>query len=147
MEWVFEKFGELDMPVYYIYGNHDRQERGSYIGGQKYSEEELEKAILDSGIIILMDDRVKGKIAPGEKQKTAEDQQGREEQGYAEYDAFGPHSAVLYLTITATQPEYCNTGSKNTPLPYGAGTAFQRYFNDTSSVVLQCSTEILLKNY
>ena len=56
MEWVFEKFGELDMPVYYIYGNHDRQERGSYIGGQKYSEEELEKAILDSGIIILMDE-------------------------------------------------------------------------------------------
>ncbi|MBR2812434.1 MAG: metallophosphoesterase [Solobacterium sp.] len=56
MEWVFETLGQLDMPVYYIYGNHDRQERGSYVGGRKYSEAELEQAITDSGIIIVNDE-------------------------------------------------------------------------------------------
>ena len=38
MQWVFEQLGSLDMPVYYIYGNHDRQDRGHYIGGKKYTE-------------------------------------------------------------------------------------------------------------
>lgn len=56
MEWVFEETGTLNMPVYFIYGNHDRQERGSYIGGQKYTEEELAQAITDNGIIILQDE-------------------------------------------------------------------------------------------
>ena len=55
MKWVFEQLGSLDMPVYYIYGNHDRQDRGSYIGGKKYTEEEFEKAITDSGVTILKD--------------------------------------------------------------------------------------------
>lgn len=58
MQWVFEQLGSLDMPVYYIYGNHDRQDRGHYIGGKKYTEEEFEQAILNSGVIILKDDFV-----------------------------------------------------------------------------------------
>lgn len=56
MEWIFRQFGSLETPVYYIYGNHDRQERGDYIGGKKYSEKEIADAISDSGITILPDD-------------------------------------------------------------------------------------------
>ena len=59
MERIFEQFGSLDTPVYYIYGNHDRQDRGHYVGGKKYSEEELRTAIQESGITILQDDMVR----------------------------------------------------------------------------------------
>ncbi|MBR3151935.1 MAG: metallophosphoesterase [Erysipelotrichaceae bacterium] len=55
MEWVFEQFGKLDIPVYYIYGNHDRQDRGDYVGGKHYREEEFEQAVLKNGVIILKD--------------------------------------------------------------------------------------------
>lgn len=55
MKHIFRQLGSLGMPVYYVYGNHDRQDRGSYVGGKKYSEQEFEQAILDSGLIILQD--------------------------------------------------------------------------------------------
>ena len=58
MEWVYEQIGSLDVPVYYVYGNHDRQERGDYLGGEKYTDEELEDAITGNGIIILKDETV-----------------------------------------------------------------------------------------
>ncbi|MBR5341746.1 MAG: metallophosphoesterase [Erysipelotrichaceae bacterium] len=58
MEWLYRQLSLLEAPVYYIYGNHDRQDRGDYIGGRKYSEEELEEAITGNGIEILKDDYV-----------------------------------------------------------------------------------------
>ena len=58
MEWTFEQLASLNTPVYYIYGNHDRQDRGSYIGGKKYTEEELADTIQKNGITILQDDQV-----------------------------------------------------------------------------------------
>ncbi len=59
MRQVFAQFGDTGIPVYFIYGNHDRQDRGDYIGGKKYTEEEFEQALLDSGIIILQDEYVR----------------------------------------------------------------------------------------
>ena len=56
MRSIYEKLGSLGVPVYYIYGNHDRQDHGDYLGGAKYTPEELEDAILSSGITILRDD-------------------------------------------------------------------------------------------
>lgn len=56
MELIFRQLGSLETPVYYIYGNHDRQDRGHYVGGKKYSEDELAAAIENSGITILQDD-------------------------------------------------------------------------------------------
>ena len=56
MEWIFNKLGSLDTKVFYIYGNHDRQDRGDYVGGRKYTEQELEDAIVNNGLIILKDD-------------------------------------------------------------------------------------------
>lgn len=56
MREIYEKFGSLDIPVYFIYGNHDRQDFGDYLGGIKYTPEELESAIKGSGVKILRDE-------------------------------------------------------------------------------------------
>ena len=56
MNSIFRWIGELGVPAYYIYGNHDRQDRGSYLGGKNYTEEELNDAITRSGITILYND-------------------------------------------------------------------------------------------
>ena len=56
MKDVFRWIGDLGIPTYYIYGNHDRQDRGDYLGGCRYTEKELEDAITDSGITILYND-------------------------------------------------------------------------------------------
>ena len=58
MEWLFNQIGALDAPVYYIYGNHDRQIRGDYLGGRKYTEQELVDAIVNNDITILKDNHV-----------------------------------------------------------------------------------------
>ncbi len=56
MEAAFALFADFDTPVYYVYGNHDRQGHAEYAGGLKFTREELEKAITDNGIIILQDE-------------------------------------------------------------------------------------------
>ena len=54
----FRLFADFDTPVYYLYGNHDRQGHAEYAGGKKFTQEELEQAIGDSGIVILKDEFV-----------------------------------------------------------------------------------------
>ena len=59
MEYLYNKIGSLDISVYFIYGNHDRQERGIMnFGEKKYNEVELENAITSNGIKILYEDYV-----------------------------------------------------------------------------------------
>jgi len=58
MEAVYEAVGELDIPVYFVYGNHDRQNRADKADGASYTEAELETAILKNGILILRDTAV-----------------------------------------------------------------------------------------
>lgn len=55
MRWIYQQIGALGVPAYFIYGNHDRQEHGDYIGGPKYTPEELAKEIKGNGITILRD--------------------------------------------------------------------------------------------
>ena len=55
MEWTYQQLGSLGVPVYYVYGNHDRQDRGDYIGGKKYAEDELREVIERNDITILED--------------------------------------------------------------------------------------------
>lgn len=57
MEYLYRKIGSLGIPVRFIYGNHDRQERGEInLGMRHYTEAELERCILENGIEILYED-------------------------------------------------------------------------------------------
>lgn len=55
MEEVFCMMGKLDSRygIYYVYGNHDRQEDREH---RSFTDQELEQAITDNGIIILKDE-------------------------------------------------------------------------------------------
>ena len=55
MEEVFCMMGKLDSRygIYYVYGNHDRQEDNEQ---RSFTDQELEQAITDNGIIILKDE-------------------------------------------------------------------------------------------
>ena len=48
----------VDIPMYMIYGNHDRQPDAHYVGGRTYTDEQLLAAINDAGITLLTDDYV-----------------------------------------------------------------------------------------
>ena len=56
MKKTFELFGSCGVPVYYLYGNHDRQKHAQYANGMQFSAEELEKTIKDSGVTVLKDE-------------------------------------------------------------------------------------------
>lgn len=59
MEELFTKIGSLNIDAYYIYGNHDRQDRADYLDGPNYTPLELESTIINNGITILYNDFVK----------------------------------------------------------------------------------------
>lgn len=58
MRSLYAEIGNLGIDTYYIYGNHDRQDRASYLGGPDYSEDELKDAIESKGITILYNETV-----------------------------------------------------------------------------------------
>ena len=63
MEQTYKCFGELGVPVYFIFGNHEVVQHAKYIkGGLPYTEKELTDAIEQNGIQILKDEYVE--IAP-----------------------------------------------------------------------------------
>lgn len=53
---TFRLFKDFETPVYYIYGNHDRQGHAKYAHGLQFTEAELEKVMKDCNIIILKDE-------------------------------------------------------------------------------------------
>ena len=55
MKEIYESIGALQIPTFYIYGNHDRQNRAYKIGRKRFDVDELEKVIKDNGITILKD--------------------------------------------------------------------------------------------
>ena len=59
MRTAYRLLSEIDAPVFYIYGNHDRQPDASFFGGRTYSDEQLERTIREAGIIILSDQFVR----------------------------------------------------------------------------------------
>ena len=59
MKELYARFGRLDIPVYFVYGNHDRQDKANLAGGMKYTEEELTETMLMNGITIVRDDYVR----------------------------------------------------------------------------------------
>ncbi len=55
MKKTYEMIGQLGAPVYFIYGNHDRQTHSDLTGGRTYSDEDLLNALESNGIVILED--------------------------------------------------------------------------------------------
>lgn len=48
----------VEIPVYLVYGNHDRQPGADFVGGRTYTDEQLLAAIDGAGVILLTDDFV-----------------------------------------------------------------------------------------
>ena len=55
---VYRVLSQIDAPVYFVYGNHDRQPDSDYAGGRTYSDEELSATIKGAGITVLADEYV-----------------------------------------------------------------------------------------
>lgn len=62
MEAFFGLFSGFDCPVYFVYGNHDRQGHAEYAGGRTFTQAELETALTENGVEILRDSYAR--IAP-----------------------------------------------------------------------------------
>ena len=56
MEATFALFAGFETPVYYIYGNHDRQGYAEYAGGRKFTAADLEAAAAANGVTVLKDE-------------------------------------------------------------------------------------------
>ena len=55
MKATVRLFADFETPVYYIYGNHDRQGHAEYAGGRKFTQAELEAAMTENGVSVLRD--------------------------------------------------------------------------------------------
>jgi hypothetical protein len=59
MVHAWQIISEIDAPVYFVYGNHDRQPDARIFGGRTYSDEQLVETIEAAGVTILADEFVK----------------------------------------------------------------------------------------
>ena len=58
MQDAFALFKNIGFPVYYLYGNHDRQGHAEFANGPQFSQQELEDTMTANGVIILKDEFV-----------------------------------------------------------------------------------------
>ncbi len=56
MKNMFALFAGSETPVYYVYGNHDRQAHADYAKGRQFTEEELAETLAACGITALIDE-------------------------------------------------------------------------------------------
>ena len=100
MEATFRLFADFETPVYYIYGNHDRQGHAQYAGGRKFTPEELEAAMAANGVILLKDDFAE--IAPDLLLLGREDIS--EGEGRADISSLSNPAPEKYLIVADHQP-------------------------------------------
>ena len=100
MEATFALFGDFDTPVYYLYGNHDRQGHAEYAGGKKFTQDDLEAAMAANGIVILKD--AYAAVAPDLLLLGREDI--TEGEGRAEIGALTNPNPEAYLIVADHQP-------------------------------------------
>ncbi len=58
MQDTFALFKDIGFPVYYLYGNHDRQGHAEFANGPQFSQQELEDTMTANGVMILKDEFV-----------------------------------------------------------------------------------------
>ena len=56
---TYKILSEVEAPMYFIYGNHDRQPDSDYLDGRTYQDEQMEEEIRKAGITILSDEYAK----------------------------------------------------------------------------------------
>ena len=100
MEAAFRLFAGFETPVYYLYGNHDRQGHAEYAGGRKFSPQELEAAMTANGVTVLKDGFAE--IAPDLLLLGREDI--TEGEGRAKIEALTNPSPEKYLIVADHQP-------------------------------------------
>ena len=100
MEAAFRLFGAFDTPVYYLYGNHDRQGHAEYAGGKKFTQQELEAAMTANGVIILKDEYAE--LAPDLLLLGREDVS--EKDGRADISTLTNPAPEKYLIVADHQP-------------------------------------------
>ena len=97
---TFALFKDFDIPVYYVYGNHDRQGYAQYAHGRQYTPEELEQAITANGITILKDEFAQ--ISPDLMILGREDYS--EKEGRADVSTLVNPNPSSYLIVADHQP-------------------------------------------
>ena len=100
MEATFRLFADFETPVYYLYGNHDRQGHAEYAGGKKFTQAELEAALQANGVILLKDSFAK--IAPDLLLLGREDVS--EKEGRLPASALVNPDPAAYLIVADHQP-------------------------------------------
>lgn len=100
MKRTFKLFADFDTPVYFIYGNHDRQGHAEFAGGSKFTPEELESALKENGVILLKDEFAR--IAPDLLLLGREDIS--EGEGRADISSLINPSPDSYLIVADHQP-------------------------------------------
>ena len=100
MEKNFALFGNCGVPVYYLYGNHDRQKHAGYANGVQFTAEELEQTIRNSGVTVLKDEYAE--IAPDLLLLGREDIS--EDGGRAEAETLTNPAPEKYLIVADHQP-------------------------------------------
>ena len=55
MNEMYDRLGEANIPMYFIYGNHDRQDNAEYAYGRLYTDEELVTAMERNHVTIVKD--------------------------------------------------------------------------------------------
>ena len=59
MQTTYSFLSSMDVPIYFVYGNHDRQGKAYLAGGAKYTPEELEYTLKGYGLTVLQDEWVR----------------------------------------------------------------------------------------
>lgn len=75
MVMIYKVLSGINAPKYYIYGNHDRQPNGDFLGGRTYTDGQLKEEIEKAGMVILADESIKAAddlVIVGREDYTAE---------------------------------------------------------------------------
>ncbi len=100
MQDTFALFSDSEAPVYYIYGNHDRQKHADYAKGRQFTEQELADTITRNGITILRDEYAQ--VGPELTVLGREDVS--EKEGRADIASLPNPAPGTYLVVADHQP-------------------------------------------
>jgi predicted MPP superfamily phosphohydrolase len=102
MAAAYQVFSKIEAPVYFVYGNHDRQPNGAMVGKRTYTDAELDAALETAGIRVLKDEYVR--VADDLVLLGREDMSRRERKPWAEL--VNPEDEGTYALVVADHSPY-----------------------------------------